>query len=85
MPSNKYAEIVVDLTPTLPLADVIDMPSTEQASFYTRNSGGLPRLDDAAASDYGREALPNPVDPEPDTVFNRIKEFISVNRPSWLA
>ena len=84
MPSNQYAEIVVDLTPKAPLAEVIDLPVPDPLSFYKRNSGKLPRLGDKAAHRYNRSSLPTPVEPEPDTLMNRIKDFISVNRPAWL-
>jgi hypothetical protein len=84
MPINNQAEIVVNMTADLPLADVIPMPHQDKASFYTRNSGDLPRLHDAKASDYGRGALPSPIAAEPDTVVSRVKDFISLNRPGWL-
>jgi len=84
MPAKKHAETVVDLNPDLPLAVVIQMPQPEQASFYTRNTAGLPRLNLATAYGYGRESLPTPVEPEPDTVLNRFREFVSKNRPAWL-
>jgi hypothetical protein len=84
MPLDKQAEIVVDMTLDLPLADVIQMPHQEKVSFYTRNSGDLPRLQGAKASDYGRGSLPSPIAAEPDTVVSRIKDFISLNRPGWL-
>jgi hypothetical protein len=84
MPANKQAETVVDLNPDLPLADVIQMPQPEQASFYTRNSADLPRLNIASASSYGRSSLPTPVEPESDTVLNLFRAFLSKNRPGWL-
>ena len=84
MASNTQAETVADLDPDLPLADVIQMPNTEHPSFYTRNTAALPRLDEANAGNYRRASLPTPVEPEPDTVLNRFKAFVSVNRPSWL-
>jgi hypothetical protein len=84
MPSNEYAEITLELTPDPPLAEVIQMPPAELPSFYARNSGGLPRLASATASDYGRAALPSPIAAEPDTLVSRIKDFISLNRPGWL-
>ncbi len=84
MPSNEQAELVVSLTPDLPLAEVIQLPKSETGSFYTRNSGSLPRLDHGAPERYHRGELPKPIEAEPDTVFNRFKEFLSKNRPSWL-
>jgi hypothetical protein len=84
MQSNETAEIVIDLAPETPLAEVIQVPQEEPASFYTRNSGSLPRLDGSAPGRYHRAQLPTPVAPEPDTVMNRFKEFISRNRPAWI-
>jgi len=84
MPTNQYAEIVVDLTPQTPLADVNDVPQPDPESFYKRNSGMLPRLGGGTTDRYNRSSLPTPVTPEPDTFVNRIKDFISVNRPAWL-
>ena len=84
MPSQEQAEIVVDMTADRPLADVIQLPRQEQPSFYTRNSGNLPRLLGAKASDYGRGALPSPIAAEPDTVVSRVRDFIALNHPGWL-
>lgn len=84
MQSNQHAEIVIDLTPNAPLADVIELPLPEAVSFYVRNSGMLPRLGDRARNQYSRSSLPTPVEPAPDTLVNRIRDFISVNRPAWL-
>lgn len=84
MQSNEPAEILVDLISDPPLAEVIPMPHQEQASFYTRNSAALPRLDSSASSRYERASLPKPVEAEPDTAFNRFKDFVKVNRPAWL-
>lgn len=84
MPSNRSAEIAVEMTADLPLAEVIQMPHQEQPSFYARNSGDLPRLEGTQASDYGRGALPSPIAAEPDTVVSRVRDFISLNRPGWL-
>lgn len=89
MPPSEHAEIVVELTPNSPLADVIEMRAEEEIdadveSYYSRNSGLLPRLETPKASDYSREGLPSPIAAEPDTLVNRAKAFISVNRPSWL-
>ena len=91
MPPSENAEIVVELTQDPPLAEVIHMAQLEEEtdsnpeSYYSRNSGLLPRLEAAKASDYSREGLPSPVAAEPDTLVNRTKEFFSVNRPSWLS
>lgn len=89
MPSSEQAEIVVELTPDSPLADVIEMHLDEEAnpdveSYYSRNSGLLPHLDTPKASDYSRAGLPTPIAAEPDTLVNRARDFISMNRPSWL-
>lgn len=83
MHAKEHAETVVDLTPDLPLADVIQMPQIGQASFYTRNSAALPRLNIAASAQYGRVSLPTPVEAAPNTILNRLKEFASKNRPAW--
>ena len=90
MPPSEQAEIVVELTTDSPLADVIDMHvekevDAEVESYYSRNSGLLPRLETPKASDYSREGLPSPIAAEPDTLVNRAKDFISINRPSWLS
>lgn len=76
MPSKESAEIVIDLTPDLPLA--------EQASFYVRNSAALPRLGSGAPERYNRASLPTPVESERNTIVNMVKTFISMNRPGWL-
>jgi hypothetical protein len=85
MPTSEHAEIIVTLQPDQPLAEVIEMPHTEPESYYTRNSGGLPRLDQTKASDYSRDGLPSPIAPEPDTVLNRVRELASLHRPAWLS
>ena len=85
MPTSEHAEIIVDLMPDQPLAEVIKLPHTGSESFYVRNSGMLPRLDQAKASDYSREALPSPIAAEPNTFVNRVKELISLHRPAWLS
>ncbi len=85
MPSSKPAEIIVSLTPDQPLAEVIEIPHADIESYYTRNSGMLPRLEHAKASDYSRSGLPSPVAPEQDTIVNRIKDLISIHRPAWLS
>jgi hypothetical protein len=89
MPPSEQAEIVVELTPDSPLADVIEMHVEEDVdadveSYYSRNSGLLPHLETPKASDYSREGLPSPIAAEPDTLVNRARDFISMNRPSWL-
>jgi hypothetical protein len=89
MPPSEQAEIVVELTPDSSLADVIEMHVEEEVdadveSYYSRNSGLLPRLETPKASDYSREGLPSPIAVEPDTLVSRAKDFISMNRPSWL-
>ena len=90
MPPSKNAEIVVEPTHDSPLADVIEMAPVEEEvdanveSYYSRNSGLLPRLETPKASDYSREGLPTPIAAEPDTFVNRTKDFLSINRPSWL-
>jgi hypothetical protein len=84
MPSSEQAEIMVSVTPNPPLAEVIDLPPKSTESYYSRNSGTLPRLAHAQASDYSREGLPSPIAAEPDTVVNRVKEMISLHRPGWL-
>ena len=81
---SEPAEILVDLISDPPLAEVIPMPRHEQGSFYTRNSAALPRLESSTSSRYERASLPKPVEAEPDTVFNRFKDFVKVNRPAWL-
>jgi hypothetical protein len=85
MPATEHAEIIVSLTPDQPLAEVIEFRQVPTASYYTRNSGNLPRLDQATASDYSRKVLPSPIAPEPDTLVNRVKELISLHRPAWLS
>ena len=85
MPASDPAEIIANLTPDQPLADVIELPHSSPESYYARNSGTLPRLDQAKASDYSREGLPSPVAPAPDTVVNRVKDLISLHRPAWLS
>jgi hypothetical protein len=85
MPSSKPAEIIVSPTPDQPLAEVIELPHVDPQSYYSRNSGTLPRLDQAKASDYNRSGLPSPVAPEPDTFVNRVKELILLHRPAWLS
>ena len=90
MPPSEHAEIVVDLTPDSPLADVIDMHVEEETdadveSYYSRNSGLLPRLETPKASDYNRSGLPSPIVAERDTIASRAKDFISINRPSWMS
>jgi hypothetical protein len=89
MPPSEQAEIVVELTPDSPLADVIEMHVEEDVdahveSYYSRNSGLLPHLETPKASDYSREGLPSPIAAESDTLVNRARDFISMNRPSWL-
>lgn len=84
MQSIEQAEIVVELMPDPPLADVIPMPDQGPASFYERNSAALPRLEDSAPDRYHRASLPTPIEPEPNTAMNRFKEFIQMNRPAWL-
>lgn len=85
MPTSEPAEIIVSLTPDQPLAEVIELPHVNPESYYTRNSGTLPRLDQPTASDYSREGLPSPVAPEPDTLVNRVKELVTLHRPAWLS
>lgn len=85
MPSSEPTEITVNLTPDQPLAEVLELPRESTQSYYTRNSGALPRLEQAKASDYSRSGLPSPVASEPDTVVNRVKELISLHRPAWLS
>ncbi len=85
MPISEHSEINVDVSPEQPLAEVIELPSSKIESYYTRNSGTLPRLDQANASDYSREGLPSPIAPEPDTFVNRVKELVSLHRPAWLS
>jgi len=85
MPTSEHAEITVEVTPDQPLAEVIKLPYTGSESFYTRNSGALPRLEEVKASDYNREGLPSPIAAEPDTFVNRVKDLISLHRPAWLS
>jgi hypothetical protein len=76
-------EIVIELTPTEALADVVQLPKTDTQSFYQRRGRSLPHLGRSRSADYTRAALPTPLAPEPETVLSRIKEFIMVNRPGW--
>ena len=91
MPPSENAEIVVELLPEEQLADVIEVAQLDDSidagaeSFYARNSGLLPRLEGAKASDYSREGLPKPIAAEPDTLVRRARDFLSVNRPAWLS
>ncbi len=85
MPTSEHAEIIVNVMPDPPLAEVIELPHAGTESFYTRNSGMLPRLDQTKASDYSRAALPSPIAPEPDTFVNRVRDLVSLHRPAWLS
>lgn len=84
MPTSEQSEITVSLTPDQPLAEVIDLPPSTIESYYSRNSGTLPRLEQTKASDYSREGLPSPIAPESDNLVNRLKELVSLHRPAWL-
>lgn len=89
MPSSEHAEIViddipdVDMTSEETLADVVELHETVTESYYMRNSGLLPRLENATASDYSRAVLPSPIAAEPDTIVTRVKDLISARRPAW--
>lgn len=84
MPSNNQAEVVIELRAAEVLADVIPLPHAHVPSFYQRSGRSLPRLKNNRAIDYTRASLPTPVEPEPETVVTRFREFLRVNRPSWL-
>ncbi|GMQ92818.1 MAG: hypothetical protein BMS9Abin12_0295 [Acidimicrobiia bacterium] len=84
MPSIKNAEVVIDLSVTEVLADVIPLPNVQVPSFYQKSGRRLPRLDSGGSAAYTRASLPTPVKPEPETVIARLKDFFRVNRPSWL-
>jgi hypothetical protein len=83
MPSSEHAEVVVDVTSEEMFADVDELSDTVTESYYMRNSGLLPRLESATASDYGRAVLPSPIAAEPDTIVTRVKDLISARRPAW--
>lgn len=83
MPGSEYAEVVVDAISEETLADVVEPSETATESYYSRNSGLLPRLESATASDYSREVLPSPIAADPDTIVTRVKDLISARRPAW--
>ena len=91
MPPSENAEIIVELTQDPPLAEVIQMTLLDEEadanpeSYYARNSGLLPRLEAAKASDYNRSGLPSPVAAERETLVSRAREFFSGSRPSRLS
>jgi len=84
MPSINKVEVVIDLSTTEVLADVIPLPNIQVPSFYQKSGRRLPRLESGGAAAYTRASLPKPVEPEPETVIARLRDFFRVNRPSWL-
>ena len=83
MPTSEHAEVVVEVTSEEMFADVDDLSDTVTETYYMRNSGLLPRLESATASDYSRAVLPSPIAAEPDTIVTRVKDLISARRPAW--
>lgn len=83
MPGSEPAEVVVDVIFEETLADVVEPSETVTESYYSRNSGLLPRLESATASDYSRAVLPSPIAADPDTIVTRVKDLISARRPAW--
>jgi hypothetical protein len=84
MTSIHQTEVVIELRAAEALADVIPLPTADTPSFYQRSGRTLPRLRNYRAIEYGRSSLPTPVKAEPETLVTRFKEFLRVNRPSWL-
>ncbi|MGI9584567.1 MAG: hypothetical protein ACR2N7_03155 [Acidimicrobiia bacterium] len=76
MSTQNMAETITTLQSDDELAEVIELPNSDQPSFYQRNSGGLPKANTGLTDAHKRAELPAAENQDSAPMIDRIKSLL---------
>ena len=76
MSTQNMAKAINTIDSDSELAEVIELPISDQPSFYQRNSGALPKANTGLTDAHRRAQLPAPENQDSVSLVDRIRSLI---------
>jgi len=76
MSTQNMAEAINTVDSDPELAEVIELPISDQPSFYQRNSGALPKSNHGLTAAHRRAQLPAPKTQDSEPLVDRIRSLL---------